>query len=155
MNHFFLLWHLTVSYLVLGLRVVPVCNYTTSALTYTAGCYFMTHGLLTVSKKEITLPLLIIVTKQYPEQQVRFLNRNYIFVIIFSVFEEICKLFINSKGKTFPTAFTKLFPLVGNFPPVKNHRLSLCYTVWELPVKDCVITYSIATSSGHIEVSKS
>ena len=32
---------------------------------------------------------------------------------------------------------------------------SILYTVWELPVKDCVITCSIATSSGLNKVSKS
>ena len=68
----------------------------------------MTQGLLTVSKMEITLSLLIIVTKQCPGQSVRFLNKNYIFVINFLVFEEICQLFINSDGKTFPTAFNKI-----------------------------------------------
>ena len=37
-----------------------------------------------------------------------FLNKSYIFVdVFFFVFGEICQLFINSDGKTFPTAFTE------------------------------------------------
>ena len=77
----------------------------------------MTHGLLTVSKKRITMPLMIIDRYKTISRAVciRFLNKNYICVKKFFIFVEIFQLFINSDGKTFSTAFTKIFPQVGKF----------------------------------------
>ena len=73
------------------------------------------------------MPLLMIVAKQCPGQEVRLLNKNYVFACNFLSLEKFanCSLIqIERHSHCFYQNFPLVgnFPLVvGNFPPVKNH----------------------------------